>query len=262
MTVALIVYAGLHAIGRPPALKGVKHNQLLGPFWGGYLVWLVGPLERLLVGRASPNAITAVSLVLCALAGAAAGIGWLGPAVWLYTFAGILDVLDGRIARLSGRQTSSGALFDSVSDRWGELFVFMGYAWYLHETPWMLAAFAAFGASMMVSYTKARAEGLGVNLTGGMMQRAERILLVTGGTLIAAWYGGTTSATILGSVMLICTLSASATAVSRWLAAYRELAKRAAEPVVVEEPEPVVVPARITHISNPDLIKVRPLEQH
>jgi phosphatidylglycerophosphate synthase len=262
MTVALLVYCGLYAIGRPPQLKAVKHNQLLGPFIAGYLVWLIGPLERALLGRVSPNFITAVSLLFCALAGAAAGIGWLGPAVWLFTFAGILDVLDGRIARLSGKQTASGALFDSVSDRWGELFVFMGYAWYLHESPWMLAALAAFGASMMVSYTRARAEGLGISLSGGMMQRAERILLVTGGTLIAAWYGGTTAVTVLGSVMLICTLTSSATAVSRWVTAYRELDKRAAEPVVEEVAAPMPLPPSIASISKTDLVKVRPLEQH
>ena len=83
---------------------------------------------------------------MCAATGVAAGLGHLGAAVWLYAFAGILDVLDGRLARLANRQTAAGALFDSVSDRWGELFVFTGYAWYLHETPWLLAVIGAIGA--------------------------------------------------------------------------------------------------------------------
>ena len=121
--------------------------------------------------------------------GVAAGSASSARRVWLYAFAGILDVLDGRLARLAGKQTAAGALFDSVSDRWGELFVFAGYAWYLHDSPWLLAVMGAIGGSMMVSYTRARAEGLGVALSGGMMQRAERIVLVAGGTLIAAWYG-------------------------------------------------------------------------
>jgi CDP-diacylglycerol--glycerol-3-phosphate 3-phosphatidyltransferase len=262
MLVAFLVYCGLYAIGRPPVLKAVKHNQLIGPFIAGYLVWLLGPLERALVGRVSPNFVTGVSLLLCAITGVVAGGGWLGPASWLYTIAGILDVLDGRLARLSGRQTAAGALFDSVSDRWGELFVFMGYAWCLHDSPWMLTAVGAFGASMMVSYTRARAEGLGISLSGGMMQRAERIVLVTGGTLLAAWYGGDAVAPILGSTMLICTLAASATAVSRWVIAYRELGKREAETVVEEEAAPMPLPPRIASISKPDLVKVRPLEQH
>lgn len=260
--VAFLVYCGLYAVGRPPALKAVKHNQLIGPFIAGFLVWCIGPVERLLVGRVTPNFVTAISLLLCAITGVVAGIGWLGAACWLYAFAGILDVLDGRIARLSGQQTAAGALFDSVSDRWGELFVFGGFAWYLHDTPWMLAVFGAIGASMMVSYTRARAEGLGIELSGGMMQRAERIVLVTGGTLLAAWYGGTAVAPILGSTMLICTLTTAATAINRWIVAFRELSKREAEPVVHEEPAAMPLPPRLASLSKPDLRKVRPVEQH
>jgi hypothetical protein len=156
MLVAFLLYCGLYAVGRPPRVTGVKHNELFGPFMAGYLVWLIGPLERVLVGRVSPNFITAASLVMCALTGFAAAYGHLACAGWLFVGAGILDVLDGRLARLSDKQSVAGALFDSVSDRWGELFVFLGYAWYLHQTPWMLAVIAAFGASMMVSYTRAR----------------------------------------------------------------------------------------------------------
>lgn len=262
MLAAFLVYCGLYAMGRPPKLTAVKHNQLFGPFMAGYLVWLLGPIERALVGRVSPNFITAVSLVMCAVSGVAAGLGYLGLALWLYAGGGILDVLDGRLARLEGKQTAAGALFDSVSDRWGELIVFSGYAWLLHDTPWMLTVLGAAGASMMVSYTRARAEGLGLNLSGGMMQRAERIVLVTGGTLVAAWYGGEAVAPILGSTMLICALSSSATAVNRWIVAFRELSKREAEPVVEEEPAAMPLPPGIASISKPNLPKVRPLEQH
>jgi hypothetical protein len=142
------------------------------------------------------------------------------------------------------------------------LFVFAGYAWYLHETPWMLAVLGAFGASMMVSYTRARAEGLGIELSGGMMQRAERIVLTTGGTLVAAWYGGDAVYPILGSTMLICTFSATATAINRWVIAFRELSKREAEVVVVEPASAMPLPPRVASLSRPDLPKIRPLEQH
>lgn len=259
---ALVVYCGLYAVGRAPKVTAVKHNQLLGPFMAGYLVWMIGPVERRLVGRVSPNMITAVSLVGCMLTGIAAGFGYLAVAVWLYVAAGILDVLDGRIARLDGKQTAAGALFDSVSDRWGELFVFLGYAWYLHETPWLLAVIAAFGASMMVSYTRARAEGLGISISGGLMQRAERIVLVTGGTLLAAWYGGESALPGLGSTMLICALASAATAVNRWIVAFRILAQREAEPVALAPPAAMPLPPSLAKLSNPDLRKVRPVESH
>jgi len=263
MLAAFIVYCGLYAIGRPPPMAGVKHNQLLGPFMAGYLVWMIGPIERVLIGRVSPNLITAVSLVMCGITGLAAGLGQLAAAVWLYTVAGILDVLDGRLARLGGKQTAAGALFDSVSDRWGELFVFAGFAWYLHDSLWLLAVFGAFGASMMVSYTRARAEGLGIELSGGMMQRAERIVLVTGGTFGAVLYGSVeATGPIIGITMLICAATSTATAINRWIHAFRELAKREAEPLLVEEPAALPLPPVVASLSKTDLRKVRPVEQH
>jgi phosphatidylglycerophosphate synthase len=249
----------------------VKHNQLLGPFFARFLVWLISPLERLLIGRVSPNAITATSLLLCGITGAAVALGHLPGAVWLYAFAGILDVLDGRLARLANQQTSSGALFDSVSDRWGELLMFTGYVWFLHDSPWLLAVMAAVGGSMMVSYTRARAEGLGIDLAGGVMQRAERIVLVVAGTLIAAWYGGDPETAslvepILGVTMLICGVASTATALGRWLVAYRALARIAeldhpSEVIAPVLPPPSVsAPARV--LLPPAVRKVAPLEQH
>ena len=232
--VAFIVYAALCATGRPPAVRAAKHNELFGPFFANFLVWVIGPVERLLIGRVSPNAVTSASLALCAVTGVAAALGHLPGAVWLYAFAGILDVLDGRLARQTGQQTAAGALFDSVADRWGELFVFAGYGWFLHDSLWVLAVFAALGGSTMVSYTRARAEGLGVtSVKGGLMQRAERIVLVAGGTLIAAWYGVDdmqTATTIIGATMLLCGVASTGTALNRWVTAYRELSAREAAP--------------------------------
>jgi phosphatidylglycerophosphate synthase len=258
-------------VGRPPVIDNVKHNQLLGPFFARFLVWLISPLERLLIGRVSPNAITMASLLLCGVTGAAVALGHLPGAVWLYVFAGILDVLDGRIARLSNQQTPSGALLDSVSDRWGELFVFSGYIWFLRDSPWLVAVMGAVGGSMMVSYTRARAEGLGVALSGGVMQRAERIVLVAGGSLIAAWYGGDveTSALvepILGMTMLICGVASTATAVARWVVAYRELARcsrseSSADAAALVIPPPAA-PAQARVLLPSRVRKVSPIEQH
>jgi len=252
--VAFIVYAALCAAGRAPTVRAVKHNELLGPFFASFLVWVIGPVERLLIGRVSPNAVTLASLALCAVTGVAAALGHLPAAVWLYVFAGILDVLDGRLARQTGQQTAAGALFDSVSDRWGELFVFAGYAWILHDSLWVLAVFAAIGGSTMVSYTRARAEGLGLtSIKGGLMQRAERIVLVAGGTLLAAWYGTDdmeTASTILGATMLLCGVASTGTALNRWVTAYRQLAARHAAPAAARAPKPLA-PA-----------PVRALEQH
>ncbi len=220
---AFVAFCALRFTGRIPRLSNIKHNVVLGPLFAGFLVWFVSPLERLLLGRVSANVITFVSLVLCAVAGIAVALDHLAGAVWIYVFAGICDVLDGRLARRTGTQTPAGALFDSVCDRWGELFVFAGYGWFLRDTTWLLAVFAALGGSMMVSYTRARAEGLGIQLPGGIMQRAERIVVVTGGTLIAAWVGDDRVVAILGITMLVCGAASSATALARFVVGYRKL---------------------------------------
>jgi phosphatidylglycerophosphate synthase len=261
LCIAFLVYCGLCLMGKTPDVGRVKHNQFFGLFLARFLVWVIGPVERLLLGRVSPNTITALSLGMCALCGVAAGLGQLAAAVWLYTVAGILDIIDGRLARLQNKQTSSGALFDSVSDRWGELFIFTGYAWYLRDSVWLLAVMGAIGSSMMVSYTRARAEGLKVELNGGLMQRAERIFLVVIGTMLAAWYGSspssataaTDAATILGGTMGLCAIASTATAINRWIVAFRVLAKRDREKIVpvIEDPLPAQEPIRPTEIFAP-----------
>jgi phosphatidylglycerophosphate synthase len=266
---AFAVYCVRCLAGRPPVVDDVKHNQLFGLFFARFLIWLISPLERLLIGRVSPNLITISSLLLCGITGAAVALGHLPGAVWLYVFAGILDVLDGRIARLSRQQTPSGALLDSVSDRWGELFVFAGYLWLLQDSPWLVAVMSAIGGSMMVSYTRARAESLGVVLSGGVMQRAERIAVVATGSLIAAWYGADaeTSALlepILGVTMGICGVASTATAISRWITAYRVLEQRSALRAEAEAApqSPVAAPAAARVLLPPHVRSVAPLEQN
>ena len=105
-------------------------------------------------------------------------IGWAGA---LILFAGLFDMLDGQGARLGNMSSVFGALFDSVLDRYSELFMFLGICYYLvahHYFFSSLVAFIALIGSMMVSYTRARSEGLGIQNKGGMMQRPERVILI------------------------------------------------------------------------------------
>jgi phosphatidylglycerophosphate synthase len=236
LLVGFAVYSWLCRTGRAPQVGDVKHNQLFNKQLAGALAWMLGPLERALVGRVSPNAVTALSLGFCALTGVAIAMGDLARASWLIAIAGFLDVLDGRIARGAKRQTAAGALFDSVSDRWGELFVFAGLAWLVRDSAWLLAVIAAYGGSMMVSYTRARSEALGVSMTIGIMQRAERVVLIAFGMFTAAWFGDPDVALpILGGTLLACGILSTSTAINRWWQAYRILAAREI-PVEVEAP--------------------------
>ena len=105
-------------------------------------------------------------------------VGWAGGMI---LFAGLFDMLDGQVARMGKMSSSFGALLDSVLDRYSELFMFLGICYYLishHYFISSLFAFIGLIGSMMVSYTRARAEGLGIECKGGLMQRPERIILV------------------------------------------------------------------------------------
>ncbi len=122
-------------------------------------------------------------------------IGWAGA---LILFAGLFDMLDGQVARLGNMTSTFGALFDSVLDRYSELIMFFGICYYLvaqHYFFSSLAAFIALIGSMMVSYTRARSEGLGIPNKGGLMQRPERVILIA----VAAIACGITSHFIGGN---------------------------------------------------------------
>ncbi|RNI21875.1 CDP-alcohol phosphatidyltransferase family protein [Rufibacter latericius] len=121
-------------------------------------------------------------------------VGWAG---FLILFAGLFDMLDGQVARIGKMSSSYGALFDSVVDRYSELIMFLGICFYLVAHHYFLSSLLAFIAmigSMMVSYTRARAEGLGVECKGGLMQRPERVVLIGLSSmacgLLATWIGG------------------------------------------------------------------------
>ena len=90
-------------------------------------------------------------------------------------------MLDGQVARLGNMKSTFGALYDSVLDRYSELIMFLGICYYLVAHHYFLSSIFAFIAmigSMMVSYIRARAEGLGIECKGGLMQRPERVITI------------------------------------------------------------------------------------
>ena len=153
---------------------------------------VINPFVRVLVKIGlTPNAVTTIGLLLNVgvavifVLGAEEGnrgdltyVGWAGA---LTLFAGLFDMLDGQVARLGNMSSSFGALYDSVLDRYSEMIMFLGICYYLighHYFLSSLFAFIALIGSMMVSYIRARAEGLGVECKGGLMQRPERVVLI------------------------------------------------------------------------------------
>ncbi|MBS1946218.1 MAG: DUF4833 domain-containing protein [Bacteroidetes bacterium] len=153
---------------------------------------IINPFVKLLIKFGlTPNAVTTIGLILnigvafIFIFGGEEGnrgdfsyVGWAGA---LTLFAGLFDMLDGQVARLGSMSSKFGALYDSVLDRYSELFMFLGICYYLvahHYFTSSLITFVALIGSMMVSYTRARAESLGIECKGGVMQRPERVVTV------------------------------------------------------------------------------------
>jgi CDP-diacylglycerol--glycerol-3-phosphate 3-phosphatidyltransferase len=161
--------------------------------YGQPLVYkVIDPLiDSLVRNKVHPNAITTIGLVINFLAaivfviGAEFGErndhsyeGWAGAII---LFAGLFDMIDGQLARKGNLASKFGALYDSVLDRYSEMIMFLGICYYLVSHDYFLSSLFAFIAmigSVMVSYTRARAEGLGVDASVGLMQRPERIVII------------------------------------------------------------------------------------
>ena len=162
------------------------------------------------------NQLTAAGIVISVLAGLAIAQGWLIWGLVLLFLSGVTDVLDGAVAKASGTSSPRGAFFDSVSDRVSDTFVLGGIAWYLASVDGGHAAllpFAVVGASNLISYERARAESLGFNARGGLMERAERMLLVAVGLAFSA---------ILVPVLWVMLALTVFTAVQRFVMVWRQ----------------------------------------
>ncbi len=148
---------------------------------------ILDPIVRALarVG-VTPNALTIAGFAGNAIAAAFVVQGWLVAAGVVVLLASALDMLDGALARATNQVTPFGGVFDSVLDRLSEAVVLFGICWYqldLGNREEALLAFVAVVGSLMVSYTRARAEAAGVMLKDGLFTRAERVVL-TGAALI------------------------------------------------------------------------------
>ncbi len=137
----------------------------------------------------SPNGITMIGFVLSLVAGYLAAIGQFRWAGVVFLLSGSLDLLDGSMARSTGKATNFGAMLDSVIDRLTEAAILGGIAWWNATRGDEFAVGLAFGAmiaSFMVSYMRARGEGLGIETKLGIMTRPERVVVLSLGLLIPA----------------------------------------------------------------------------
>jgi CDP-diacylglycerol--glycerol-3-phosphate 3-phosphatidyltransferase len=143
----------------------------------------------------TPNRMTVLGLGFSVATAVCLAYGQITAGGLILLLSGPFDALDGAMARLSGRVTKFGGFLDSVTDRWSEMVVLLGllYFYLQHGQPGpVLLAFIASMGSVMVSYTKARAEGLGLECKIGLLSRVERylvfsVLLTLNQPLLALW---------------------------------------------------------------------------
>ncbi|MBC7788940.1 MAG: CDP-alcohol phosphatidyltransferase family protein [Anaerolineae bacterium] len=225
----LPVYA-IVSRGKPLDAEVAKRpaSVLLGYWIRDWVMWLIGPIERFFIRiRVSPDVFNYAG----ALFGAAAGLAFanrsLALAGWLILLGGSADIFDGRIARARGITDKRGAFLDSTLDRFSETFAFMGVALYYANRPWeILATALALGGSMLVSYARARGEALGVSCKEGIMQRAERLVLLALASLldntVTTWLAWEPGSLLFAAIALIG-VGALGTAIFRTVYIAKEL---------------------------------------
>jgi CDP-diacylglycerol---glycerol-3-phosphate 3-phosphatidyltransferase len=199
----------------------------------------VNPLvERLIRAGVRPNTITTVGtgLVLVSAVAYATGQIRLGGALLL--LSGVADTLDGQVARSGAMVTRFGAFYDSTLDRVGDGATFIGIGAFLltapdvaYRAPAVIACMIAILGSLLVSYARARAEGLGLDCRVGIAQRAERILALGVASLI---FGAGPHALLLEAIVGLLALASIITVVQRFVYVY-EHAGRVDEALRAEE---------------------------
>lgn len=166
----------------------------------------------------TPDHLTVLGLVIGVGAAVAVGAGKMQLGLLLVVLAALPDLLDGALAKASGSSSQRGAFFDSVIDRVTDALMFGGLAWFFAggDTPRLaLLPFAIMGVSSVISYQRAKAESLGLDAKGGLMERAERVILLCIGLLFDA---------LLVPVLWIMLVLVTITAVQRFVKVWRQAA--------------------------------------
>ena len=199
--------------------------QLTAAAQEGYKATTRPVTEWLIRAGVRPNTITTVGALVVIVSAIAFGLGAVRLGAGLLLLSGIIDTLDGDVARATGQTTKFGAFYDSTLDRVGDGASFIGIAAFLLSAPGIrfplvgaVICMIAVLASLLVSYARARAEGLGLDCKVGLVQRAERIILIGLPTLfVGAGPGGL----VLTVIVALLALGSVITVVQRFLYVYQ-----------------------------------------
>lgn len=164
----------------------------------------------------TPDVITGIGLAMSLVAAISIAVGAFNLALLLVVLTGIPDLLDGAVAKASGRSSVRGAFFDSVSDRITDAMLFAGLAYFFAasgEPAWVvLLPFAGYATASWVSYVRAKADALGFDAHVGLVERAERIILLAVGLL----FGGPVLIGVLIAIAVLNMVTAAQRFVAVW----------------------------------------------
>lgn len=212
-------------IAGPPCSRTDTRVKLTGdlekPFYAA-----VNPLvERLIRTGVRPNTITTVGTGLVLVSAIVYATGHIRIGGLLLLLSGVADTLDGQVARGGAMVTKFGAFYDSTLDRVGDGATFIGIGAFLmtapdvaFRTPAVILCMVAILSSLLVSYARARAEGLGLDCKVGIAQRAERILGLGVASLV---FGAGTHALLLEAIVALLAVASTITVVQRFVYVYR-----------------------------------------
>jgi len=181
----------------------------------------VQPVGATLVGMGiTADMMTLLGIAMSTAAAVTIGSGNLVAGLVLMVLTGLPDLLDGAIAKAAGTSSTRGAYFDSVSDRVTDILLFGGVAWYLSDTrddQMHMLPVALMGVALLISYQRAKAESLGFDAKGGLMERAERFI-----ALGIALFFGVFSQTLLIAVLWIMFALTAITAMQRFFKVWKQ----------------------------------------
>ena len=186
-----------------------RGSFVLGSFARSWFYWFIRPVENLALAlRLGPLFFNLLGVAFGVLAAVFFGMGRTNPGGWAVLLGGVADIMDGRIARALNMADKRGAFLDSTLDRFAEFAAFVGLAVLFRDSQLALVlVVTALGGSLLVSYARARGESVGVVCKVGIMQRAERLLLLGfGGILdpaVSAWMGRPTGALLVPVLGLV-----------------------------------------------------------
>lgn len=190
---------------------------------------IITPLTNLLVRcRVHPNAITTSGFLVTVAAAFLYGTDHVRFAGFCVLLGGAHDIFDGRVARLRGMESKFGAFYDSTLDRISEVAIYIGlislynqYEVTLLSIGMIYMIVLAMAGSLMISYTRAKAEILGIECSVGLMQRAERVVLLGLGSLL---FGLSWDGLVISGVIVLFAVLTNATAIHRIIWVYRQAA--------------------------------------